>query len=123
MAADLLTPVFTENFDKNLIEIELFLNSEGKKAFEHLLDRLFDDIVPTLCQFPQAGRSFLNLDPYSLEAEKLAKQLKSLIKKTDALRQFVLDDYLILYLIRGRKIYFLSIKHHRQLSFNLQKFW
>jgi hypothetical protein len=34
-----------------------------------------------------------------------------------------MDDYLLLYLVRGRQIVFLWIKHHRQLSFDLQGFW
>lgn len=116
-------PVFTENFDKNLNGIQDFFGMEGKTAFERLLDRLFDDIVPTLCHFPQAGRSFLKLDVRSLESKKLASRLKSMLGKTDDIRQFIVDDYLILYLIQKGKIVFLSIKHHRQLSFDLEKFW
>ena len=33
-----------------------------------------------------------------------------------------MDDYLVLYLIRGDRVVFLSIKHHRQLSFDLKGF-
>ena len=117
------SPVFTENFDKNLDEIEAFLGQEGKAVFERLLDRLFEDIVPTLCHFPQAGRSFMKLDIRSLESKKLAVRLKSLMRVSDGLRQFIVDDYLILYLVRGGNIFFLAIKHHRQLSFDLGKFW
>lgn len=116
-------PVFTENFYGNLENIRIFLGTEGKKAFDSLLNRLFDDMVPTLCEFPQIGRSFLDLDIRSLETGKLANRLKSFLKEDDDIRQFIMDDYLILYLIRKKKVFFLSIKHHRQLSFDLGKFW
>lgn len=52
-------PVFTENFSSNLLAIQAFLASEGNRAYQRLLNRLFDDIVPTISQFPQSGRSFL----------------------------------------------------------------
>jgi hypothetical protein len=35
----------------------------------------------------------------------------------------VVDDYPALYLVRGREIIFLAIKHHRQLSFDLRRLW
>jgi hypothetical protein len=30
---------------------------------------------------------------------------------------------LILYVVRDKRVVFLSIKHHRQLSFDLKHFW
>ena len=45
------------------------------------------------------------------------------MRKGDDLREFIVDDYLILYLIRGNRLHFLGIKHHRQLSFNLKLLW
>lgn len=35
----------------------------------------------------------------------------------------ILDEYLLLYFIRKNQAIFLSIKHHRQLSFDLHRFW
>jgi hypothetical protein len=35
----------------------------------------------------------------------------------------ILQDYVALYLLRGDRVVFLSIKHHRQLSFDLGRFW
>ncbi|MBI3013461.1 MAG: type II toxin-antitoxin system RelE/ParE family toxin [Candidatus Tectomicrobia bacterium] len=123
MAARARKPVFTENFVNNLESILLFLEPEGADAFQHLLARISDDIVPTLCRFPQSGRSFLAHPVRSLEAQALIKQLKRLLRKGDDLREFVLDDYLILYLLRGNQVIFLSIKHHRQLSFDFRNIW
>jgi plasmid stabilization system protein ParE len=116
-------PVFTENFAANLAAIEAFLGPEGESAFRRLLDRLFDEIVPELCRFPQAGRSFLGRSLKSRRGEALAELLGEAIEKNDDLREFLVDDYLVLYLIRGLRIVFLSIKHQRQLSFDLRRFW
>ena len=123
MADSRRAPVFTENFSLNLDAIRLFLEPEGRAAFERLLDRLFDDIVPMLCRYSQSGRIFLQHPIRSMEARSLSRKLKTFLKKGDELREFILDDYLVLYLLRNRQVIFLSIKHHRQLSFDLRRFW
>jgi hypothetical protein len=116
-------PVFTENFSSNLTAIQTFLGPERVAVFRQLLNRLFDEIVPTLCRFPQSGRSFLAHPIHSTTAETLVKKLHSRIKKGDELREFVVDDYMLLYLLSGSRLVFLSVKHHRQLSFDLKRFW
>jgi hypothetical protein len=116
-------PVFTENFSLNLDALRLFLEPEGRAAFERLLDRLFDDIVPMLCRYSQSGRLFLEHPIRSKEARTLSRKLKTFLKKGNELREFIVDDYLILYLDRNRQVIFLSIKHYRQLSFDLRRFW
>lgn len=111
-----LRPFVTKNYAANLESIGLFLEPEGKPAFRRLIDRLFDDIVPTLCCFPQSGRPFLAHAVRSLEAQALVNRLKALLNKSDDLREFVVDDYIILYLIRGKRLIFLAIKHHRRAA-------
>jgi len=49
--------------------------------------------------------------------------LRSRLAKSDDLREYIVDDYLFLYLLRATRVVFLSIKHHRQLSFDLKRFW
>ena len=115
-------PVFTENFSSNLLAIQTFLGSEGDQAYQHLLDRLFNDLVPTICEFPQSGRSFLKRSIHSSEAKRLVTKLHARLKRRDNLREFIMDDYLLLYLVRRDQVVFLSIKHHRQLSFDLKGF-
>ncbi|MBI2211089.1 MAG: type II toxin-antitoxin system RelE/ParE family toxin [Deltaproteobacteria bacterium] len=122
MAAS-LRPLFTENFAANLDSIRLFLEPEGRLAFRRLINRLFQDIVPTLCRFPQSGRLFLAHAVQSMEAQALVDRLKALLKADDDMREFVVDDYLILYLVRQNRVIFLAIKHHRQLSFDLRRLW
>lgn len=116
-------PVFTENFSANLTAIETFLEPEGRGVFRRLLDKLFDETIPTLCRFPQPGRSFLNRAIKSSKAEALTKDLRRVLKKDDDLRECLMDDHLVLYVVRHDRIVFLAIKHHGQLSFDLQHFW
>jgi len=115
--------LFTENFSANLDQIRSFLESESRLAFQRLLSRIFDDICPTLSRFPQSGRSFLAHRIGSAESQIVVDRLRGVIHRGDDLREFTVDDYIILYLVRRRRIYFLAIKHHRQLSFDLRRFW
>jgi hypothetical protein len=116
-------PIFTQNFSANLLAIQAFLGSEGQKPFQRFLDRLFDDIIPQLCRFPKSGRSFLAHTIHSSEAKSLAKKLRTRLNRGDDLREYIVDEYLLLYLLRGNHLVFLSVKHHRQLSFDLKRFW
>ena len=116
-------PRFTENFSANLTAIEEFVAPHSRTEFHRFLDRLFDDAIPTLCQFPQSGRSFLTCTVKSSKARTLTKVLRKLINKEDDLREFIMNDYLVLYLVRRDQVIFLAVKHHRQLSFDLTRFW
>jgi hypothetical protein len=116
-------PVFSENFADNLDHIRGFLGSVGSIAFERLLDRLFDDMIPLLCEFPRSGRDFLTSGTGSNETLSSLRRLKRALKKRDELREFVMDDYILLYAIRKNLAVFLAIKHHRQLSFDFRRFW
>ena len=123
MAGKRLTPLYTENSAANLYTIRTFLGEEGRTAFDRLLDRIIDDLVPALCEFPRSGRAFLAHPIRSLEARRAVRRLKRSLQPGDDLREFIVGEYLLLYLIRGRQVVFLSIKHHRQLSFDLDRFW
>jgi hypothetical protein len=63
------TPVFTENFASNLEALRLFLGAGHRVAFSRLLDRLFDDIIPAVCRFPQSGPLFLAHATHSVETQ------------------------------------------------------
>ena len=116
-------PRFTENFSDNLTAIEEFVAPHSRTAFHRFLNRLFDEVIPTLCRFPQSGRSFLTCTVKSAKAKALTKALSKLFNNGDDLREFVIDDYLLLYLVRRHQVVFLAVKHHRQLSFDLKRFW
>ncbi len=116
-------PVFTENFSANLTDIGKFLGEDAKKFVDRFFNQLLNDIVPTLCRLSLSGRSFLKRSIRSSQAWELTAKLEEQLEKGDDLREFIYDAYLILYLVRGNRILFLSIKHHRQLSFDLRRFW
>ncbi len=116
-------PRFTENFSTNLTAIEAFIGPHSRTAFHRFLDRLFDDVIPMLCQFPQSGRSFLTRTVKSEKVKVLIKNMSKFLNKGDDLREFVMDDYLVLYRVRRHHMVFLAVKHHRQLSFDLKQFW
>ncbi len=116
-------PFFTQNFSDNLLDIQTFLGAEGHKPFQRFLDRLFDDIIPQLCAFPKSGRLFLAHAIHSAEAKVLTRKLRTRLHPDDDLRECLIDDYLVLYLLRGKHLGFLAVTPHRQLSFDLKKFW
>jgi hypothetical protein len=74
-------PRFNENFSANLTAIEEFVAPHSRTAFHRLLDRLFDELIPTLCRFPQSGRAFLARELKSSKADTLAKDLRKFLNK------------------------------------------
>jgi plasmid stabilization system protein ParE len=119
---------FTSHFEQNLQEIERFLiEADAPQAFDGLLDELLETVIPNLERFPGMGRSFLARPLRSVEAANaiatLKKQLEALTADPDAIREYVLKDYLMLYAVIGGTIHLLAIRHHRQLSFDLDGHW
>jgi len=52
-----ITIKLTENFERNLKEIEAFLTeANAAVAYHHLLDILSDSLIPNLEHFPTIGR-------------------------------------------------------------------
>jgi hypothetical protein len=123
MAAKRCTVRVTSHFESNLEAIEVFLSEAGATpAFVTLLGELADSIIPNLERFPEMGRPFLDRPAQSVEARQKITQLESRIGNT-TLREYVAGDFLILYGAQGRTVYLLSIKHHRQLSFDFPAHW
>lgn len=118
----------TANFERNLADIELFLTKvDAPQAFDGLLDELQDTVIPNLERFPGMGRPFLNRAIGSVQASQAMKalrsQLKALITEPEGLREYVMNHYLVLYAHIEGSVYLLSIKHHRQLSFDFDAHW
>jgi hypothetical protein len=116
-------PRFTENVSANLTAVEEFVAPHSQTACHRLLERLFDEVVPTLCRFPQSGRSFLTRAVKSAKANVSTNDLRTCLSKGDDRREFVMDDYLGLYLARRQQVIFLAVMYHRQVSFDLKRFW
>ncbi|RQS61280.1 type II toxin-antitoxin system RelE/ParE family toxin [Burkholderia sp. Bp8963] len=121
------TVKLTANFEQNLEEIEAFLlEAETSQAFDALLDELTDTVIPNLERFPGMGRLFLERPARSVEAgngiARLTRQL-DVIAEGSELREYVTAHYLLLYAQITGTVYLLSIRHQRQLSFDLASHW
>ncbi len=82
-----------------------------------------DTVPPNLQNFPAMGRNFLTRTVHSVEVandtESLAAQLKGLDPDGE-LREYVMSRYLLLYACIKGAVVLMSIRHHRQLSFDFQ---
>jgi len=113
----------TANFERNLENIEAFLvEAEALRAYDALLDELLFTVIPNLERFPDMGRSFMNRPVKSVEVVNAVKALQVKLQN-ESLREYLLSDYLVLYARYDKTIYLLSIKHHRQLSFDFTGHW
>ena len=57
--------------------------------------------------------------PLSLDGQALFEGVVEATGAKGLLRQWIEGDYLLLYLVKADAIYLLSIRHHRQLSYDL----
>jgi|SRR5688572_2775778 plasmid stabilization system protein ParE len=113
----------TANFEANLASIEAFwIEAEAPESYDRLLDHLLETVIPSLGQFPKMGRQFLSRRFQSVEAQATIERLQTRTG-ADEIREYLIDDYLILYAPMADAVYLLSIRHHRQLSFDLERFW
>ena len=113
----------TENFERNLREIEVFLGeADAPGAFDALLDSLVNGLIPNLERFPRIGTSFLARRPGSAEGLGRWDTLKSKAGERE-IREYMLRDFLVLYLESKSGIDLLAIRHHRQLSYDLDSHW
>ena len=113
----------TANFKRNLDEIEKFLiDADATQSFEALIDELTSTVIPNMERFPKMGRNFMDRPARSIEASNGLDTLRKQLRDGE-LREYVLNDFLLLYAQVGQTVYLLSIKHHRQLSFDFAHLW
>ena len=114
----------TASFLDRLYAIEAFLTEANAAfAFDALLAEIRATVIPNLRRFPRMGRPYLANPPQSAEA---LAQLASLpAGAANALREYLHGDYLMLYTVvdATATVYLLSIRHHRQLSFDFAGLW
>ena len=114
----------TSSFLEGLAAIEVFLaQADAPQAFDALLAALRGTVIPNLRRFPRIGRHYLDSPPQSAEALVQLALLPS--GAADTLREYLSGDYLILYSLADEQptAYLLSIRHHRQLSFDFARLW
>ena len=112
----------TDSFLARLDAIEAFLTqADATFAYDELLAALRATVLPNLARFPLIGRRYLDQPPQSAEALALLSQLPP--GTADLLRVYLHGDYLMLYTVTQDVVYLLSIRHHRQLSFDFGGLW
>ena len=124
MAEDLYRVELTASFLERLDAIEAFLTEASAAfAFDDLLAELRATVIPNLARFPRIGRRYLDKPPQSAEA--LAQLAALPAGAAGALREYLHGDYLMLYTAVDvdATVYLLSIRHHRQLSFDFARLW
>ena len=124
MADTLYRVELTASFLERLDATEAFLvEADAGFAFDDLLAELRATVIPNLQRFPRIGRRYLTNPPQSTEA--LAQLAALPDGAAGALREYLHGDYLILYSVDDVRtvVYLLSIRHHRQLSFDFARFW
>jgi plasmid stabilization system protein ParE len=113
----------TANFEANLDSIEGFWrSSRSPAAFNGLLDEIAKKLIPNLERFPKLGRPFFSRSRHSIETFEKVAQLRRRIGDGE-LREYVLEQYVVLYVVMQNTVYLSAIKHQRQLSFDLTSFW
>lgn len=113
---------FTASFLERLDAIDAFLTAaDAGIAFDRLLDELRDTVLPNLQRFPRIGRPYLSDPPQSVEA--LAQLAALPLGAPHALREYLLEDYLLLYIANDESatVYLLSVRHHRELGFGFEQ--
>ena len=124
MADTLYRVELTASFLERLDAIEAFLSeADAGFAFDTLLAELRATVIPNLSRFPRIGRRYLANPPQS--AEGLAQLAALPAGAPAALREYLHGDYLMLYaaMEADATVYLLSIRHHRQLSFDFARLW
>ncbi len=114
----------TASFLQRLDAIEAFLiEADAGFALDKLLADLRAIVIPNLRRFPFIGRRYLDHPPQSAEA--LAQLAALPAGAAHALREYLHGDYLMLYttIDAEARVVLLSIRHHRQLSFDFAGLW
>ncbi|WP_306478212.1 type II toxin-antitoxin system RelE/ParE family toxin [Methyloversatilis sp.] len=123
MAETLHRVELTDSFERlEAIEASL-IEADAGATFDDLLDQLRNTIIPNLARFPRIGRRYLDHPPQSAEALSLLSAMPT--GAADSLREYLHGDYLMLYTVADdvATLYLLTIRHHRQMSFDFAGLW
>ena len=124
MADPLYRVELTASFLERLESIEAFWVEAGAGfAFDDLLAEIRATVIPNLRRFPRIGRRYLANPPQSAEALALLAAMPA--GAPNALREYLHGDYLMLYAAMEAQetVVLLTIRHHRQLSFDFARLW
>jgi len=115
---------FTRNFEDNLDTIrEFLLSTSPSQAVERfaLLQRQIVSVALLLSEHPRIGRPMRTPSHPSrrtkLALNHLAARTRSL--RAGELREYLLQDYVVLYAATQDMVHLLAIKHQKQLLYTL----
>ena len=124
MADTLYRVELTASFLERLESIEAFwVEADAGLAFDDLLAELRATVIPNLRRYPRMGRRYLANPPQSTEALALLAAMPA--GAPNALREYLHGDCLVLYVAMEAQetVVLLTIRHHRQLSFDFARLW
>ena len=109
------------SFERNLDAIAAFLaeTEAPTGVFDDLVNVIVSRLFPLLESHPRAGRDWLLKVPPTESGRVLQQQIIGKLRGRRELREFVLDQHLILYAIDGDTVTLLAIRHHRQAGFEI----
>lgn len=99
------------NFERNLGHIEEF--------FLELLNDLSATVVPLLERTPSIGTP-IEVSATGGESGSILARVVELLAG-DELRQLVRGDFLVLYLVSGKRVHLLAVRHHREKGFTFMQ--
>jgi hypothetical protein len=102
----------TANFERNLDGLEAF-RTEHPSGFVRLLERLEAETLPLLRGQPGVGRLYAQGQPASGIIENIRLRLGG-----GALREILVGEYVVLYLVGEKRTALMSIRHGRELDFD-----
>ncbi len=102
----------TTNFARNLEALRDF-HTEHPDAFVKAVVRLQDEVLPLLRQQPHVGRLH--------DRGQLPRPIIDRVRNRlggGVLREVLLDEYVVLYLVGEKLLALVSIRHQRELDFD-----
>ncbi|WP_061179439.1 type II toxin-antitoxin system RelE/ParE family toxin [Caballeronia pedi] len=118
----------SSDFDARLTDIERYWNRVNEpKSFLRLIEAIDKKVIPLLQRFPALGRRLLNSKPDTVDAllaiEEIAEMTKAGGVRQGELHEYVFDNYVLLYLLSGDAVTFLSLRHTKEISFEFRDLW
>lgn len=113
--------VVAASFERNLEAMRLFLQQDMAPpgVYDDVLNAIVGRLFPLLENHPRAGRDWLLNQPPTESGQLLQQRVLAALKGRRELREFMLDQLLVLYAIDGNVVTLLAVRHHRQSGFDL----
>jgi hypothetical protein len=107
----------SSKFRTRMREIRQFLiQLQAIQVYDQLLDELGQIVFPNLSTFPLIGK--LYLDDQQQSTESLMSVAKLPRDADRRLRQYIHGDFTILYAVAADAVHLVSIRHHKESTFN-----